>query len=321
MTTAVSSLLVLGLAVVIDLIFGEPPTALHPVAWMGWVVNLVRKYAPRGGRWKPFATGLLLMLLGVSFVAGLGWVIVWLLRQAPLPVAILVEAVLLKCTLSIRALASAGRQVQSALASGDLGEARRLLSWHLVSRDTQSLGVSHVAAATIESLAENTSDSIVAPLLFYACVGLPGALAYRFINMCDAMLGYRDAEREWLGKAPARLDDLANLLPARVTAAIIIAAAPLMGGNGWRASMVWRLDRRLTASPNAGQPMSAAAGALGVQLEKVNYYCLGRGLALPGPADIGRAARLLLVTAGLACVAAGLLIVTLSMIHDHFATP
>jgi len=308
MSDALPSLLVLALAVVVDLAIGEPPTALHPVAWMGSAIGAFRKVAPRAGRWRPFVAGLLLMLVGVSVVLGLAWLVVDLLKKAPRPAAIVVEALLLKTALSIRGLVSAGRQVQRALASDDLVESRRLLSWHLVSRDTQSLSQSQVAAATIESLAENTSDSIVAPLFFYACAGLPGALAYRFINTCDAMLGYRDVEREWLGKAPARLDDLANLLPARLTALLVILSAPFARGSSRGALAMWRRDRRLTASPNAGQPMSAAAGALGVELEKVDYYCLGRGLRVPQANDIGRTVRLLLVTALLACgVATGVL--------------
>jgi adenosylcobinamide-phosphate synthase len=116
------------------------------------------------------------------------------------------------------------------------------------------------------------------------------------------MLGYRDPEREWLGKAPARIDDVANLIPARVTAALMIVAGALMGCNPVRALSVWWRDRRVTASPNAGHPMSAAAGVLCVELEKVDQYRLGCGLPLPQAGDIQRTRHLLLISAAMAVV-------------------
>ncbi|HUG71013.1 MAG TPA: cobalamin biosynthesis protein [Pirellulaceae bacterium] len=296
---------VLGVAIVVDLVLCEPPNAAHPVAWMGTAVSAICERASKQGRLWPFLTGLCLMLVGIGIMVTVGLLLTWSIRWLPMPLALLAEAAALKMTFSIRGLMRAGRSVQSALATGDLPAARRLLSWHLVSRDTSMLNESQVAAATIESLAENTSDSIVAPLMFYACAGLPGALAYRFINTCDAILGYRDEEREWLGKAPARVDDLANFIPARSTAALMIVAGILMGCNPIRAIAVWWRDRRMTASPNAGHPMSAAAGVLGVELEKAGQYRLGHGLRLPKLTDITRAARLLGISTALACVTLG----------------
>ncbi|MBI1895020.1 MAG: cobalamin biosynthesis protein [Acidobacteria bacterium] len=165
------------------------------------------------------------------------------------------------------------------------------------------LSKSQVAAATIESVSENASDAFVAPLLCYALAGLPGAFAYRFINTCDAMLGYRDQEREWLGKAAARLDDLVNLLPARLTAGLIVVGGVALGGRPIHAVRIWLRDRNLTDSPNAGHPMSAAAGVLGVELEKIGHYRLGCGQRLPAVPDIARAERLLWCTAVAAIIA------------------
>ena len=150
-----------------------------------------------------------------------------------------------------------------------------------------------MAAATIESLAENSSDSVIAPLFWYGVGGLPAALAYRYLNTADALLGYRDEELEWLGKSAARADDAVNLVPARLTALLIVAGAALAGGKAGSAWRIWRRDGGKTASPNAGQPMSAAAGGLEVVLEKVGHYRLGEGLAKPQATDIGRASRLL----------------------------
>jgi adenosylcobinamide-phosphate synthase len=196
-------------------------------------------------------------------------------------------------TFSLRGLIKAAEEVEDALKVGDLTEARRLASWHLVSRDTTALSEPQVAAATIESVAENVSDGVVAPLFYYVLGGLPAALAYRFVNTADAMLGYRDPTHEWMGKAPARLDDLANLIPARLSAALIVLASALIGENSRMAWQVWQRDAGVTASPNAGHPMSAMAGALDVELEKVGHYRLGAGGRQPASGDIRRAARLI----------------------------
>jgi adenosylcobinamide-phosphate synthase len=202
------------------------------------------------------------------------------------------EAALLKQTVALRGLTHAAQAVAIPLAAGDEGEARRQLSWHLVSRETATLDPARIAAATIESVAENSSDGVIAPLFYYAAVGLPAALVYRWLNTVDSLWGYRDLEREWLGKAGARADDMANWLPARLTALLLMATAWLSGtpGQTWH---IWRRDAHLTASPNAGHPMSAMAGALEVELEKVGYYRLGAGLALPRVEDIARAVALM----------------------------
>ena len=206
---------------------------------------------------------------------------------------------MLKLTFSLRGLVRAAVQVQEALEAGALTQARHLVSWHLVSRDTSQLSASHVAAAAIESVAENTSDGVVAPLLYYAVGGLPAVLAYRFINTADAMLGYKDPVHLWLGKAAARCDDLVNFLPARLTALLIVLTASCQASNTRRAWAVWRRDAHLTASPNAGQPMSAMAGALGVALEKIGHYHLGADQPPPTAQDIARAVRLVYSTTAL----------------------
>ena len=296
-------LLVFWLAIVFDLLLGEPPNAVHPVAWLGRTIGAFQRIAPQQGRWKPLVMGALFVIGGATAVAAAGFLMQWVLSVCSTPVAVLGEAIALKLTFSIRGLARAGSQVQSALKSDDISSARRLLNWHLVSRNTSSLDESQVAAATIESLSENASDSYVAPFLCFALGGLPGAFVYRFINTCDAMLGYRDAQREWLGKTAARCDDLLNLVPSRITAILIIASGVLVGRNPARAMQVWLRDRKLTESPNAGHPMSATAGVLGIELEKIGHYRLGSGQPKPTYIDIGRAQSLLSCTALLAIAA------------------
>ena len=215
------------------------------------------------------------------------------------------QALALSTMLSLRGLVAAARRVRDALERSDLEAARRRVARDLVSRPTAALGPAHVASAAVESVAENLTDSLVAPVCFYLAFGLPGAFFYRAVNTADAMLGYREGELEYLGKAAARLDDALNWVPTRLAAAGLVAGAALAGGSGTRA---WRLllrDGGNTASPNAGRTMAAMAGALGVRLVKPGVYALGDG-PLPDPPAIGRALRVAAVGAALAMAAATL---------------
>jgi adenosylcobinamide-phosphate synthase len=266
-------------ALALDMLIGEPPARLHPVVLMGGALSALERRAPRTEHAR----------LGYGAMAGLGLPTVWWLlgqfveRGLPWPL----QAILLKTAFSGRALLSAGRQVEDDLRDGDIVAARTDLR-SLVSRPTQDLDESLVAAAAIESLAENFVDSWLAPLLAYAVFGLGGACAYRMANTADAMWGYRTAEYEWLGKVPARLDDALNWIPARVGALLLICA-----GNNWRQALeVYRRDARRTSSPNAGQAMAACAGQLGVRLEKVGHYVLGADGRAPVAADIAVARTL-----------------------------
>ena len=293
------------IALLFDLATGDPPNRYHPVAWMGAFIQAGRRRAPQRGRLWSLAYGAFLSIGGGMAVALVGRLLERLLLFLPIPYRWLAAAGLLKTTVSLRGLARAAAEVQSELEGGDLPQARRLVAWHLVSRDTSMLTESQVAAAAIESVAENASDGIIAPLFFYLLGGLPGSLAYRWVNTCDSILGYRDAEREWLGKVSARLDDLHNLLPARLTAALLAATSILNGGDAGNIWRIWRSDAGATESPNAGHPMSVAAGALGVELEKTNHYKLGAGQRPPTAADIGWAISLM---RGAMAVGAGLLL-------------
>ncbi len=286
------SLVCLLLAVLLDLTLREPSNRFHPVAWMGAAIARVTKRASASGWLIRLIMGTLLMAVGVSSCVLIGLAVDWSLSQLPLVVSIAMEAVLLKTLFSIAALPRIGRSVQGSLQADDLHAARRLVGYHLVSRNTGGLNSSELSAATIESMAENLSDSVVAPLLAYVVGGLPAVLAYRFVNTADAMIGYRTTELLWFGKTAARLDDLLNLIPARITAACMLMLGTISSDRPMRAFAVWMNDRRRTDSPNAGHTMSAAAGILGVRLEKENQYCLGSELPRPTPHDVGRMARL-----------------------------
>ena len=289
-------LLVIILALALDHLLGDPPNRWHPVAWMGRGIAWAQQRAP-GPETSParqLLYGAGMVVGGGVLVAGVGVFLARIFRFLAWP-GLVLEALALKSTIARRGLIRAAAQVEEALRADDVPAARHWLGWHLVSRDTSELDEAQVAAAAIESVAENASDGLVAPLWWYAVGGLPAGLTYRFINTADAMLGYRDPAREWLGKVPARLDDLANLLPSRLTAILIILAARLAGGDPGRGWRVWRRDAGKTASPNAGHPMSAMAGVLGVRLEKPGHYVLGAEFPPPSPEDIARARRLLSV--------------------------
>jgi adenosylcobinamide-phosphate synthase len=188
--------------------------------------------------------------------------------------------------------------IARALEAGDVIRARVLLP-RLVGRDPSRLDSAAISRAVVESVAENTSDAVVAPLVWGGLFGVPGLLGYRAVNTLDAMVGYRSERFARFGWASARLDDVANLLPARATAGLTVAAAPFVGGSGARAWQAWQRDAAAHPSPNAGRPEAAFAGALGLRLGGPTRYSfgmsdrpwLGDG-ADPGPADIHRAVRL-----------------------------
>jgi adenosylcobinamide-phosphate synthase len=180
---------------------------------------------------------------------------------------------LLKASFALHELGRAAYRVAEPLDKNDLPSARKALR-SLCSRDPTNLQANELLAGTVESLAENASDSFVAPLFYYLLFGVPGAMVYRAINTMDAMIGYR-GKYEALGKAAARLDDLANWIPARLTAGLLLLAGWLRGkslAEGWR---ILLRDGSKTASPNAGRPMAVMAGLLGVRLEKKDAYVLG----------------------------------------------
>jgi adenosylcobinamide-phosphate synthase len=284
------------LAVALDLAAGEPPAGWHPVAWLGRALGWAERRAPGRG----VADG----AAAVTLVTAGAWVAAHLLAIAARRLGwpgIVLEALALKPAFALRGLAEATDGVEAALRAGDLGAARTRAGRDLVSRPTEDLGAAEVASAAIESAAENLVDSVAAPVLAYAVGGLPAAWAYRAINTADAMWGYRDARYERFGKTAARLDDLANLVPARLGAATLVAGAVLARENGAGAARVAWAQHRRTASPNAGWPMAAMAGALDVRLAKRGAYRLGEG-ALPSPDAIRRARGVLGAAAAITVV-------------------
>jgi adenosylcobinamide-phosphate synthase len=300
----------LAIALAFDAAFGELPNAVHPVAWIGSLASLVLRAAPPRGPIRQLAFGALIAFgIPLACAAAATAVMAATSRWPTLQIAIAIA--MLKPSFALRALGEAGERVRRALADGDLPGARDRLS-SLCSRDPAALNGSQIAAAAVESLAENTSDSFVAPLFYYAVFGVPGAVCYRAVNTLDAMIGYH-GRYEYLGKATARLDDALNLIPARITAFLFVVVAALTGRNTAGAWRILARDGGRTESPNAGRPMAAMAGLLGVTLEKVGHYRLGDGDE-PTAATIRTAWRVVVLTGALA---AALVLLTLGARHVH----
>ena len=278
------------LALAYDLALGEPPAFLHPVVWVGRLISGLERLTSKTGRRRQLVYGAAIVILVVSGVAAGCWWLMGYLGQVSAIAQIVVGAFLLKSTFSLRELFRAAERVRRPLVDGQLALARRELR-ALVSRDTSGLGKSLLAAAAVESVAENSSDSLMAPLLYFALFGVPGAVAYRVLNTFDSMIGYH-GQYEYLGKFAARLDDLVNWAPARLTALIMVAACRLTGHDAARAWRVLQRHHGRTESPNAGWPMSVMAGALGVQLEKVGHYRLGEARQPVSEVTISQSMRL-----------------------------
>ncbi|MEQ1658554.1 MAG: adenosylcobinamide-phosphate synthase CbiB [Hylemonella sp.] len=285
----------LWLALLIDRWLGEPPTRLHPVVWMGhylgWMGSRIAPQgapAGQGAQWGCFVLGTLAWSLGAVMVFALGlFAQQALLSWHPLA-AVLLLGLLLKPLLAWAMLRDEVRAVESALSTG-LESGREQLA-RLVSRDVRTLDETGVRESAIESLAENLNDSVVAPLFWFALLGLPGALLYRYANTADAMWGYRGVYQgrdwSWAGKWAARADDVLSWLPARLTALLL---ALVQGGLSWRAL---RAQAPRTPSPNSGWPMAAMALALDVQLSKPGVYVLHETGRPPQAGDTTRAAQL-----------------------------
>ncbi|GGJ93523.1 cobalamin biosynthesis protein CobD [Pilimelia anulata] len=282
----------LALGFALDALLGDP-RRLHPVAGYGRAAGALERRLHRPTRRAGAGFAALAVGAPVLFGAALHAAT----RRRPALHALAVAAATWT-VLGGRTLRREGARMAAALDAGDLAAARGRLG-HLCGRDPAALDAPDLARATVESVAENTSDAVVAPLLWGAAAGLPGLLGYRAANTLDAMVGHRSPRYARFGTPAARLDDLANLVPARLTGLLTVAAAPLAAGDRAAAWRVFRRDRADHPSPNAGQCEAAMAGALGVRLGGRNVYAgrtetrplLGDG-PRPAAAHVRRAARL-----------------------------
>ncbi len=266
-------IIILLIALTLDLAFGEPPNTWHPVAWLGKLISLGMKLAPQRGKFRQMAYGAGIVLITLGLVVATIYFVSTQLNEFNFIAYAIISGLLLKFSFSLRGLRQAVDSIKKLLAKDNLEQARLSLK-SLVSRDTAKLSQSQVISAAVESAAENICDSFVAPLFYFLILGVPAAIAYRIINTFDTMIGYH-GRWEYLGKFSARLDDVANFIPARLTGLLIVLAALICRKNISQAWHIMLRDHRKTESPNAGWTMSAIAGALEVQLEKAGHYKLG----------------------------------------------
>ncbi len=291
-------------ALLLDALLGEPPEAMHPTVWMGRVISGFERAAL--GSKNPCARYVGGVVLAASIPALVFVLVRRLLDCAPRQIRWFLEACLISTAISMRGLGEAAAAVERELRENDLDMARASVS-DMVGRDTEDLPAPEVARAAVESVAENTSDGVVAPMLYGLFLGAPGALAYKAVNTLDSMVGYRKGPYEELGWASARLDDLANLVPARATALVVA----VVSGTPAPTLETARRYGPLTSSPNAGWTEAAFAGALDLRLGGTNAYggvvrhgpVLGDGRR-PTPEDIRRAVRLMRLCCALVAWAA-----------------
>ncbi len=291
------------LAFGIDRLFKGFPNRFHTIDVMGFGLDWAIAWTPRLERsFLRFVYGAIVVLCGTAIVAGIGVLLQQLIASLPWPIEWVTNAVAIKMTLALYNVALATEEVFETLKAQDVPRARALVRYYVVNQDTSRLNTYELSSVTVGEVAKNASDGIVAPLLFYALGGIPAALAYCFIDAADSILGHRDDKHEWLGKIPAFLDDLINLIPARLTAWAIILAAIFSDANIRMACWVWWNEARLSDSLNTGYPMSSMAGALEIEIEKFGHYRLGAGHRHAEPGDIPRAVRLLYATTTLTVI-------------------
>lgn len=285
-------------AFLLDQLIGELPNKYHPVVWMGnWIKlfssRVLKSRRIRHNNLYEFLFGTVLMILGILVFSVPLFFFEKLIEPLPDLLQGLILGLFLKPVFSLHDLLKAAGEIQEMLNLGRIEDARRLVSWHLVSRDTSGLSKAQICSATIESVAENLTDSFLSPILAFSIGGLPFAWAYRLVNTGDAMIGYHAEKWEYLGKFTARLDDILNFIPARIAAGLICISAFFNRMDYKKAFWITHQEHGRTSSPNAGWTIAAAAGALNVRLEKIGMYILNEKGSDPNSENILQSCRLI----------------------------
>ena len=295
---------------VLDALFGDPAWLPHPVVFMGRAIarleGFLRPRLPKTPRGEVLGGAIVAFCLPVGTLVFTGAVCRGAARLHPL-LGLAVQMFWCAQALAARGLVQESTNVYKELIKPDLPAARRAVS-RIVGRDTAALTAEGVTKAAVETVAENASDGVIAPLFYMLLGGAPLALTYKAINTMDSMLGYKNEKYLYFGRIPAKLDDVANYLPSRLAALLWVAAAAFTHNDAKGAWKIWRRDRRNHASPNSAQTESACAGALGVQLAGPAYYfgqyypklTIGDALRPIEPEDILRANRMMYVASSFA---------------------
>ena len=295
---------------VLDALFGDPAWLPHPVVYMGKAISKLEKFLrprlPKTPQGELLGGAIVAFCLPVGTFLLTGLVCWGAARLYPL-LGLAVQMFWCGQALAARGLVQESTNVYKELKKPDLPRARKAVS-RIVGRDTAELTAEGVTKAAVETVAENASDGVIAPLLYMLIGGAPLALTYKAINTMDSMLGYKNEKYLYFGRVPAKLDDAANYLPSRLAALLWVAAAAFTHNDAKGAWKIWRRDRRRHASPNSAQTESACAGALGVQLAGPAYYfgqyypklTIGDALRPIEPEDILRANRMMYVASSFA---------------------
>ena len=277
----IESISIIGFAILIDLILGDPKNRYHPTAWIGtFIAKLTTIMKNQNSTFEKIGGTIMIITISsvvVLLLSGLNFGISLIsVDYISLILSVVIGALLLKTTIAIRGMEKHAISVLDSLESNDLDLARNYLSM-IVKRNTTKLDKNHVLSGVLESISENTVDGITGPMFYYAFFGLFGAFVYRIINTADSMVGYKNDIFKNLGWFTAKCDTILNYIPSRLTGLMMVISAAILKNN-WRNSYkVMIRDGKKTESPNAGYPMAALAGALETKFEKINHYKLGDG--------------------------------------------
>jgi len=298
-------IVIVGFALLLDFLIGDPKTKYHPTAWIGKLIAVLVPFSRNNSPKKELFGGILIVFAVVAIVSTLlvaldFGISLLTIDIVSLVVSIAVGSILLKTTIAIRGMQKHALAVVDALEKDDLDSARNHLSM-IVKRNTKHLDKNHISSAVLESVSENTVDGITGPLFYYAIFGLPGAFVYRAINTIDSMVGYKTSLFRNIGWFGANCDTILNYIPSRLTGLVMILSALILGYNWKESFYIMKRDGKKLESPNAGFPIAALAGALGTKLEKINYYAVGDGNIEFTKSHIISAIRLMKVSSILFC--------------------
>ena len=298
-------IIIVGFALLLDFLIGDPKTKYHPTAWIGKLIAVLVPFSRNNSSKKELFGGILIVFAVVVIVSTLLVALdfginLLTIDIVSLVVSIVFGSILLKTTIAIRGMQKHALSVVDALEKDDLDSARNHLSM-IVKRNTKNLDKNHISSAVLESVSENTVDGVTGPLFYYAIFGLPGAFVYRAINTIDSMIGYKTSLFRNIGWFGANCDTILNYIPSRLTGLVMILSALILGYNWKESFYIMKRDGRKLESPNAGFPIAALAGALGTKLEKINYYAVGDGNIEFTKSHIISAIRLMKVSSILFC--------------------
>ena len=268
-------ILVTCFSISLDYLIGEPPNNIHPVVWIGKIIYFFTSQIKKGNESKEKIFGALLALFLTAIIGILAYLlIIQSLYTLGTISFILISTFILKSMFSIKSMDIHIKEILKDIEKKDIEKARHNLS-KIVSRDTKTLSKENILSACIECIAESFVDGILSPLFYYGILNIPGAIMFRIVNTLDSMIGYKDNYYKDIGWMSAKMDTIMNLIPARISIIFLIPSVLLLNQDWKNAISIYKRDGKKTESLNAGIPMSLIAGALKIQLEKINHYKLG----------------------------------------------